>query len=733
MARTYQPKYLPDGTPNPKHYARKTPGYSKERRAEYDRNREVPRNGKRSYRCETAPFISLDGEGGEYNGKHVYQLLMSDSGASIYKEAGLSTIECFDFLLREYEKRPKGIFTIFGGSYDANMFLADLPPETLQRIVEADGKYYVWIGDYGIRYMARKYFALRHILMRDSNRGLVIWDVQDFFQSSFIQAVKAWLPDWAKEKLELIVKGKSLRSTFTGSEIDFIKSYCAAELEALTEIMTRFRATLSNMGIKLSRWDGAGAVAMGMYKINSVKDYYDELPPAVETAAQHAYFGGRIEIGKVGQHIGTIHHYDINSAYPAIQRNLPALAGGLWLRIKPGGDDIRFSYIDAGGNRFVVYKSGGARPVEEKLNDDYHARILRGRAQPLSVYLVRWSNLTNTRFCPFPYRSEAQRKVLFPEAGLNWVWLPELEAALKVKYDKAEHWQIEILDGHEFYPAIDHKPFGWIDPYYNERQKIVKESKRTGIPNGREKVIKLGLNSLYGKTAQRVGYDATTGRKPPYHNLAYAGYITAATRAALWSAAMQADDKIICLATDGIYSQVPLTLDCPEEKQLGKWEYQTHDGMALIQAGFYFIFDGDKIKSFSRGFDKMREEPEMRETLAKILHAWKCYSLEVFLPCTRFITLKTALINSEWFTRWRCWYQMIQPDGTPGRRLAVLPHGTKRTLDDKRSRADKQMLQTKPTANMTPDVLSAPHSLPWDDDGEENGQDLDFEQSLTER
>lgn len=656
----YHKKFLADGvTPNPLHKPKKSgkSGKSGKHRPEFLRGN----------------FVAIDGEGETVNGKHVYTLLAART-RNIYNAAGLTSEQCFDFLIQLGRENPHGIFCIFSGSYDANFWLRNVPRETIELIVAAEGKYPIWWQGYGIRYTARRFFTIQ-LQSEPKARPVRIWDVWGFYQGTFINAVKTWLPGF--DKLDLIIRGKTDRTNFTAVDREYMLEYNNAELEALELMMQKLREALIEMGLTLTGWHGAGAVASAIYKAQRVTEHYENPPEPIYTASAHAYFGGRIEIGKYGTHDGTIHHYDINSAYPAVQRNLPSLAGGKWL--------------PRGGN------------FDTRTTDN------------ICIALVRWSNIVNTPFCPFPYRSEKQRKVLFPAAGLNWIWKPEIDAALKWRDARYDFWEIEILESYEFIPAGDAKPFTFIDDYYSERQKIVAETKRTGIHNGVQMAIKLGLNSLYGKTAQRVGYDPKTGRVPPYHNLVYAGYITAATRAALYDAAMQKPDKIIALATDGIYSTEPLELHCPAEKILGAWEYQRHDAMTLIQSGVYFLRDGDELTSYSRGFDRMITDADKRDTLEKIKTAWKYFKTEVYLPCTRFITLKSAMCGGDWWSRWLTWHEFKSGE-EPGRRLAITCQNTKRVLRDTKSRADKYMLQTYPTENVTPDVLSLKHSIPWDCD-----------------
>ena len=648
--RASEARLLPDGSENP-FYRKKKPG-------------------KKTSRFMHGIFIGIDGEGEDVNGKHEYTFLAVGE-QSIYNPAGLSSAQILDFLCKRREDEPKGIFCIFAGGYDANFWLKDVPRETIELILEAAGKYWIEWEGYKIMYTPRRYFSVKRYGCKESIR---VWDTWGFFQGSFVNAVKKWVPGF--DKLDLIIKGKSIRSHFTGSDYEFMRDYNAAEIEALELMMNKLREAMIAMGLTLKGWHGAGAVASAIYSKHDVKDHMETPPDEVYQATKHAYFGGRIEIGKFGRHVGTIHHYDINSAYPSAQVDLPSLQGGQWI------------------NRGVNFDT---RTTEN-----------------ICISLVAWDNIVNTPFCPFAYRSKMQLKVLFPPSGLNWIWKPELDAALKWRDLQYTYWVLDVQETWEFIPANDIKPFAFIAEDYKWRQEIVAESKRTGIPNGVEMAIKLGLNSLYGKTAQRVGYDKATGRTPPYHNLVYAGYITAATRAKLFDAAMQKPWSVIAMATDGIYCTEPLDLYCPKEKELGAWEYQTHDEMVLVQSGVYFLRDGEKLSAFSRGFDRMTTQEEQRETLDMILQAWKAHKYEVYLPCTRFITLASAMIGGDWWSRWLSWYE-FETDGIKGRKLAINPEGTKRTVSDSKTTPHRQMLQTMPTFNVTPYWLSDAHDIPWDE------------------
>jgi len=205
----------------------------------------------------------------------------------------------------------------------------------------------------------------------------------------------------------------------------------------------------------------------------------------------------------------------------------------------------------------------------------------------------------------------------------------------------------------------------------------------------------------------------------------------------LFSAAMQAPDAIIALATDGIFSLAPLTLPCPEEKILGAWEFKKHDSMILIQSGHYLLKDDRKWKLWSRGFDKMAgqgstEEERIRNYqvllsryIARLLKAWKAKEDKIYLPCTRFCTLKSALQGDRWNKRGQ-WIKGHSED-LPGKELKIEPVAMKRETDYSMPQPNPAagMVKTVPTLNLTPDEMSAPYRLI--DDGEENKEAMNEE------
>jgi hypothetical protein len=176
-----------------------------------------------------------------------------------------------------------------------------------------------------------------------------------------------------------------------------------------------------------------------------------------------------------------------------------------------------------------------------------------------------------------------------------------------------------------------------VEPLYDYRQSI--GSQGPGYP------IKLGINALYGKLAQRKG----NGK---YHNMIWAGLITALTRAKLMEGIALAPDQIIMVATDAVYSLVPLPLDVG--KRLGQWEMAELNDLFIVQPGLYW--SPDKRKKKSRGLSgNFFEQAERTLAFENEWNIWAPkdqYGLEtdfpaVTVPVPGFIGLKLALARNK--------------------------------------------------------------------------------------
>lgn len=493
------------------------------------------------------PFITWDGEGWtDTNGEHRYMLLQNSYGDSI-SAPQLSTDECLEFLLTSAAKYPKHIHAIFGGGYDATHILRDLPLHKRQELKDNGAIHYYSKADdgtvtnrYTIQYIPHKWLLITGRLWgMHKNVTMKIFDVMTFFQSSFMKALDSrQIP-----VPEIIVSGKANRANFTYKDLDEISEYCQMELELLVMLCNKLRAEFQEAGVYVTQYHGPGAVASAVFKEHGVKEHMQRPPIHIERAAQRAYFGGRFEQFKAGHYDGKVYLYDINSAYPDKIRNLPSLRGATW--------------------EFTTDYDGSA-----------------------GLWFCSFDNDRESDISPFPTPWRGKGGIVgFPEHNTG-VWLWHHEA----KYATTVH------RGYKLITPDKTMPFAFVSDMYIKRQ----EWKAAG--KGGERALKLALNSLYGKMAQRIGGNEKNGGIPPWHQLEWAGMVTSATRAQMWEAVSQSPENIIAVETDSVASTVPLDLDIGTG--LGQWGLVEYDWMTYVQSGIYFTSDGnsgEKVKS--RGID----------------------------------------------------------------------------------------------------------------------------------
>lgn len=632
-----------------------------------------------------AEFIAIDSEGINLpDGRHRTILWLASDGEQLDDISGLDSLSIFDWLLDLSSKYKRGktstaIYVVYGGSYDFNQALRDLSEEDAKKVNAAGGSQgYTDImlkgNRYGIKMIPRKYLTIAEYKNDAIARQITIYDVIGFFQSTFVSAIKQWLgKDYTD--LHTISEGKDARTGFNQWEMADIVRYTSAELRALVKIMNLLRSSLITLGWKIPSWHGAGAIAGAVLKAHGAKEIIGgDLPAPALEAARHAYFGGRIELFRYGYHADKIYAADINSAYPASMSELPDFSKGKWYHLR-------------------------------------NPKISPEAIPEWALLHIEWHTPKDLPLYPFAYRSGDLQKVIFPASGKNWTHRCEYAAAMKWAHTTGI--QIKIRELITFIPDEASKPFAWIDEYYLERQAIVAESKRTGIANGAEKAIKLGLNSLYGKTAQKV----CASGKPAYNNLFASGFITASTRSKIYDAAMRDPDACIMAATDGLFTSKPIEgIDYSAQKELGKWELSEYDAGLFIQSGYYFLMEGGEWKAKTRGFDKLKGPEEAVKQVRQILAEWKSGKRETYFPCTRFITLGSACRGPDWFDRWCSWYKMRGESGQDGRRLRLYPAGTKRADRLADPKPADGLIPTRPLMNMTPDIMSEIYAIQWGQD-----------------
>lgn len=696
-------------------YAKSDPRYKP-----YAENRSTTRNersrlAERKSEARSITFVAWDGEGStienDYTSRvpfllpdktinpdfdlsrneHRYNLLVNSTGpdAWIYEESGLDTLQCFEFFIRTEKRlraqKKKCVHVIFSGGYDMNMIFKNLPRAKLEQLQKKGWSYWYpyekGSGCYKIEWFPRKMLILTW-LPRKKNPGekravpgttqFVLFDVWGFFQTSFLRTIDDFETTIHFPEYAIIQEGKAARGSFSGAREDMTGAtltYCQAELSALVRIMEALNAALVEAEMEIRSWHGPGAIASVVLKKHQVPEHYAELPASVQIAVETAFFGGRIEMLKIGHTEKPVYDYDVRSCYPSAMPKLVSLAGGYWYRI---------------------------------LDPEY-------QMSDMTLYRVRWMFPADWPFYPFPFRYPDQT-IVYPCEGEGWYHSPEIQAVMRA----VPNWQdyMEIIDGWTYQPPDDVVyPMAFVAEYYKIRAKLKKAGNRAQM------AFKLALNSLYGKLAQKVGYDKEKGieKSLPFLNLLYAGFITSHGRAMLFELAMHNPAAIIAFQTDGVFTEQMLPAKLSEE--LGDWELTVVEhGYTCCQAGVYFFNSLNKQGELVhhakyRGFSKDAF------TMDKIHQAWQ--NDQWSLPDERqmFKTLGGCLMGErlKYWTQWLPTRKDLDITGGNNKRRGYPTYLSGKKLV-------KQLVPLAVASNKFPGLCSAKKIYPWDEDYRERMQ-----------
>lgn len=503
-------------------------------------------------------------------------------------------------------------------------------------------------------------------------RSVTVWDAFGFFQKSFVGALRDYrcgqcasckrarthckakclecatanyceTAPWTPDDITRIADMKEQRGVFKPEEQTAVLEYCLTECRYLSFLFRDLYVNIDNydtdMRKKMTRYDGTGAIASAWMKRNETKQFlpvrvasaeeyarthgtevsqnsilrsYATLSGLPETVALSAYFGGRFEVSEIGS-MGDLYGYDINSAYPHIARTLPCLAHGQFRRV---------SEYEPG--KFGVYLAGSR---------------------------------TSGEYAPFPFRTPvkspdglAGSAIYYAHGGKRWIWSnanPEQSEIVMARRHFGTD-AIPIYDGYVWDQECEcESPFAKIPEMYAVRQEYVSQG------NGTEKVIKLILNSLYGKTAQSVGWSIDKNgipNPPPFQCFIWAGLITSGCRAMIMSAFMQPDANVKSIATDGILSTTPIAaLDVPKEKILGKWDYSEVKNGYLFQSGVYTYETWNKYDQAWKRTFKTRGFSAKEITAQKLIDAWETQTRTVKAnpEHSRFIPMRSGVTRTD--------------------------------------------------------------------------------------
>lgn len=555
-------------------------------------------------RLETRQFVVWDGEGARATGRRKpqnYVLFGYYDGAEhgFISGESLGTYECLDFIIECAQKHKDAWHVSFAFGYDTDMILRNLSPKQFAFLRDRG---YTRVGDnYRVEHIPGKWIRVTQYgptfpKVRTDRYSVTIYDVWGFFQSTFVAAIKSYLGldhPLMKAHLTLVEAGKKRREGFTYEQLPFIERYWRVENELFHALINRLREYLYAVDLRISKWHGPGALASYSYRTQKVKAHKADCGEAIYTAARFAYAGGRFE----RFHIGRYEHaygYDINSAYPNAIARLPSLSEGQWIH-------------NANPKRFTEF----------------------------GIYRISMRGAAITRKPSPLFHRDERGNVSFPWRLDGWYWAPELRA---MQNALPEFQNVSIHEGYE-YVGYTTRPFAFVHDVYEQR----RDMKRDG--NGAQIALKLLLNSLYGKQAQRAGWERTGGA-PTWHQLEWAGWVTSYTRAMLFELMHSIPyDKLIAVETDGIYTtSTPDELGITHSVELGGWEVSEYDELIYLQSGLYAKRNGPDWSLKFRGLDSDSISVEQVQSHARLLLAHSEWPSLVGTT-TRFVGYRNALFR----------------------------------------------------------------------------------------
>lgn len=540
--------------------------------------------GERQY------FVGIDGEGhGRSDHRYVMLAASNESGSMSWMieapEGGrLTTEQCLNFLLSLPANHTK--FFAYAFNYDLTKILTDLDdaslyllfrPELRARKAGEKGfgpKPVKWRG-YHLNLQ-----GTRFSVKRDGKR-IVVWDLFKFFATKFVTAIKDWKVG-SPELWERMAAMKEKRGEFDkvfAEDVASVRNYCLEECRCMAELARKLVEAHEAAKLKLTAFYGAGSSGAAMLNKMGIRDKIVPTPDEMMRPVACAFSGGRFEQSVIGTVEGLIYNRDISSAYPYHATFLPCLLHARWTRTK------RRKNLERRRAALVRYRLG--------------------------------RNPGFTAWGPFPFR-DAKGNISYPiESGGGWVWLEEYLAGERI------FPHVQFVEAWVYDSDCDCQPFKDIPQYYLHRLKIGKEG--PGI------VIKLGVNSVYGKLAQSLG-------NPVFNSWIWAGMITSGCRAqVLDMLALHKDhSNLLAVATDGIFTLEQIEAPIPRDtgtyeaidngklKPLGGWEEKRHEkGMFFARPGVCFPLHPteDELKEVrARGLGKR----VLLEAWPGIIKAFEC-------------------------------------------------------------------------------------------------------------
>jgi len=447
-------------------------------------------------------------------------MLLADSEENYLELDDITPQKVIKFL---FSKRYQGSWNFFYNlTFDAEVILKTLC-KVLYNYIKTRTLSFKFDG-YTIQYIPQKKLSILK-----GHHSSVFFDIAQYYHESLDQAYLhniGKLPEWY---VDIKSKRKSFTRYFYKHNARKIRKYSFADCTFTKELADHWIQLFHEaFGFHAQRWISSGYLAEKVL-INGKIPFprFSDLSYDVQELAWRSYYGGRFEIIKRG-FIGQGYLYDINSAYPFILANIPDIVKGKWISSDKISDNalIGFCKIEA--------------------------------------------NIPDLKYVP-PFPFKTNNRLIFPSGKfITYCTLAELRACKNPEfYTILESWQ--YLDDN---PAYPYKEF--IESIYKKRLELKQEKNPLQLP------LKVILNSIYGKTAQRKGNKIGNLFSP-----IIASTITGTTRAMLYEFVADHDigKDVVSFATDSIITTKKIEID---SEKLGDFKFENSgNDVYVLQNGIY--------------------------------------------------------------------------------------------------------------------------------------------------
>ena len=458
---------------------------------------------------------------------------------------------CLKFL---FSKQFQGAWNFFYNiTYDAEVILK-LQGEELNSYKKT-GSLRFHYGDYTLDYIPSRKLAIRK-----GHHSSIFFDIAQFYHTSLINAYQQNIEDLPNDYLLMKKERTQFSPRYYNRNKTKVRNYCIADCKYTKELSQHWINLFHNaFSFYPARWISSGYLAEKVLINNRIEiPKFDHTPYEVQDLAYRSYFGGRFEILKRG-YIGTAYLYDINSAYPHALTKIPDITKGQWIS-------------------------------SNKIQSD----------ATLGFFKIK-VNISDCKYIPpLPFR--ANNIIIFPSGKFQtYCTLAELQTCKNIDY--------KILKSFQFIPDKEIFPYkDFIEKMYTKRLQLKQNKNPLQLP------IKIILNSIYGKTGERIRFKIGNLFNPVIF-----ATITGITRAQLYEFVQKfgLEENVVSFATDSLCITKFLDID---SNRLGEFSFEnTADDVFYLQNGFYRYNGKWKQRGLGRLGTRDIENPQTYEKDGKLI------------------------------------------------------------------------------------------------------------------